>query len=58
MEIDIDEIKSVQVKVMQIELKRRNKVIENLASQLKSEKEGYRVIFVCWIVTLMLYFFK
>ena len=58
MDIDTDKFKSTQIKIMQKELKSRHDKIQQLNLDLKVEKSDSRVIFVCWIVTMILYFIK
>ena len=58
MDIDTDKFKSTHIKIMQKELKSRHDKIQQLNLDLKVEKSDSRVIFVCWIVTMILYFIK
>lgn len=58
MDIDTGKFKSTQIKVMQKELKARQDKINQLNFTIKGGRADSRLIFACWIVTVILYFIK
>ena len=58
MDVDTDKFKSTHIKLMQKELKLRHDKIQQLNIALEVERADTRVLFVCWVITLMLYFIK